>query len=359
MKNTTSAGRATQANRSPARARATIVDVAREAGVALSSASAALNDRPGVSEVTRARVKEVAAQLDYVPSMRGKSLSSQRAFAVGLVVERHPEVLEADPFFGAFIGGIEESLSAEGYVLALLVTEDSQATLRRLVELVHGRRVDGVFLNELKVDDPRIALLRDLGVPAVAVNPAEPDFAFPAVHQDGTRAIRDVVHTLVQLGHRRIAHVSGPDTYAHSAERLRAWRAAMADEGLNADLVEDGSFTYEGGRRAAEILLTRDDAPTAVFCANDQSAIGFMNRAIEFDVAVPDALSIVGYDGNRIGEFVKPQLATVQTSPRQLGREAARMLLDAVTGGDPADVVLSEARFVLRGSAGRLRTDMR
>lgn len=352
MKNTS----ATDTARSAGTARATIVDVARAAGVALSSASAALNDRPGVSEATRARVKEVAAELDYVPSMRGKSLSSQRAFAVGLVVERHPDVLEEDPFFGAFIGGIEESLSAEGYVLALLVTEDAQATHRRLVELVQGRRVDGVFLNELKVDDPRIALLRDLGVPTVAVNPAEPDFAFPAVHQNGAGAIRDLVHTLARLGHRRIAHVSGPDTYAHAAERLHAWQAAMRGEGLEADLVEDGSFTYEGGRRAAEILLTREDRPTAVFCANDQSAIGFLNRAIEFGISVPDALSIVGYDGNRIGEFVKPQLATVQTSPRQLGREAARMLLDAVTGGSPDDVVLPEARFVLRGSAGRLRT---
>lgn len=325
--------------------------------MALSSASAALNDRPGVSDATRERVKTAAAQLDYVPSMRGKSLSSQRAFAVGLVIERDPEVLESDPFFGAFIGGIEESLSAEGYVLALLVTEDEQATLRRLVELVQGRRVDGVFINDLKVDDPRIALLRDLGVTTVAINPpAASDRSFPSVHQDGTRAIRDLVHTLVKLGHTRIAHVRGPIAYAHSADRLHAWRSAMDAEGLAVDLVEDGSFTYEGGRRAAEILLTRADRPTAVFCANDQSAIGFMNRATEFDIAVPDALSIVGYDGNRVGEFVRPQLATVQTSPRQLGREAARMLLDAVTGGDPADVALSEARFVLRGSAGRLRT---
>lgn len=353
MKNTSPTPRS---GRAPAASRATIVDVAREAGVALSSASAALNDRPGVSDDTRKRVKAVAAQLAYVPSMRGKSLSSQRAFAVGLVVERDPEVLESDPFFGAFIGGIEESLSVEGYVLALLVTEDEQATLRRLVELVQGRRVDGVFVNELKVDDPRIALLRDLGVPAVAINPADSDFAFPSVHQDGTRAIREIVRTLVKLGHTRIAHVSGPVSYAHSADRLRAWRTAMEAEGLAIDLVEDGSFTYEGGRRAADILLTRTDRPTAVFCANDQSAIGFMNRAIEFEIPVPDALSIVGYDGNRIGEFVKPQLATVQTSPRQLGREAARMLLDAVTGGEPADVVLAEARFVLRGSAGRLRS---
>jgi DNA-binding LacI/PurR family transcriptional regulator len=299
-------------------------------------------------------VKEVAASLNYVPSMRGKSLSSRRAFAVGLVVERNPEVLEADPFFGAFIGGIEEALSTEGYVLALLVTEDSQATLRRLVELVQGRRVDGVFLNELKVDDPRIALLRDLDVPAVAINPAQPGFDFPAVRQDGDRAIRDVVRTLVKLGHSRIAHVSGPDQYAHSAMRLQAWREAMAHEGLEPDLVEDGGFTYEGGRRAAEILLTREQPPTAVFCANDQSAIGFMNRALEFGISVPDALSIVGYDGNRIGEFVHPPLATVQTSPRQLGREAARMLLSAVTGTRPPDVELAEARFVLRGSAGRL-----
>ena len=152
--------------------RVTIVEVAARAGVAISSVSSALNGRPGVSEQTRARIRQAADDLGFVPSVRGRSLSAKRAFTVGLVVHRDPFVLESDPFFGSFIGGLESVLDPRGYALILQMGSAADETLDRYRRLAAGRRVDGVFLNELVVDDPRVALVQQLGLPAVGVNPA-------------------------------------------------------------------------------------------------------------------------------------------------------------------------------------------
>lgn len=339
--------------------RVTIVDVAREAGVAISSASSALNGQPGVSEVTRTRVRAIADRLGYVPSARGRALSAKRAYSVGLVVERDFDILESDPFFGAFIGGIEESIAPRGYVLALQITQDADTTVRRHLELARSRRVDGLFLNELKVDDPRIAELAQLGFPAVGINPPPGDFPYPSVRQSGVEAVTDLVRTFAALGHTRIAHVSGPLGYVHARERLDSWRAAMVAVGLPADLVVDGDFTSEGGRRAAEVLMTVADAPTAVFCANDLSAVGFMNRAIELGRRVPHDVSVAGFDGINIGEHVRPMLSTIRTAPRELGREAARLLLADIEGKDATSTTLAAARLSLRDSVGRLHETRR
>ncbi|THG32662.1 LacI family transcriptional regulator [Glaciibacter flavus] len=337
------------------RERVTIIDVAREAGVAISSASTALNGQPGVSESTRDRVRSVASALGYVPSARGRALSAKRAYSVGLVVERDFDILESDPFFGAFIGGIEEYIAPRGYVLALQITQDSTLTVDRHLALARSRRVDGVFLNEIKADDARVAELAELGFPAVGINPAVGDFPFPAVRQSGTEAIHELVRTLAELDHRRIAHVSGPPHYVHSLERISAWREAMEAVGLQAEDTVNGGFTSDGGRRAADVLMTGERRPTAVFCANDLSAIGFMNRAIELGFRVPEDVSVAGFDGINFGEHVRPTLSTVRTAPRHLGREAARLLLSAIDGDEAADSTIAPARLVLRDSVARLR----
>ena len=140
---------------------ATIVDVAKRAGVAISSASSALNGRPGVSDATRTRVREAADELGFVPSLRGRSLSSKRAYAVGLIVSRDADVFEEDPFFGGFLAGIESVLGARGYALVLQMSTTVEENTERYRRMALDRRVDGVFINEITIDDPRIPLLRD------------------------------------------------------------------------------------------------------------------------------------------------------------------------------------------------------
>lgn len=337
--------------------RATINDVAQLAGVAISSASAALNDRPGVSEKTRARVRRAAVQLNYVPSVRGKSLSSKRAYAIGLIVERDFSVIEHDPFFGAFIGGVEESLAPRGYALLLQVVTDSSLSVEGHVELADSSRVDGLILSELRINDPRIAALEGRGTSAVGINPGS-DFPFPSVSQDATAAILALADTLHELGHRRVAHVSGPSDYVHSILRLATWRRATASSGLQSGGFYEGDFTHASGVAAADALLGSPDRPTAVFCANDLMAIGFMNRAAELGYRVPDDVSVAGFDGISLGTYVRPTLTTISTSPHELGRTAAKLLLDHIDGTSAPDVSLPPSELILRDSTTMARIDV-
>ncbi|MGO1316604.1 MAG: LacI family DNA-binding transcriptional regulator [Cellulomonadaceae bacterium] len=303
--------------------RVTILDVAAHAGVAISSASAALNGRKGVSEATRERVRAAAQDLGYVPSMRARSLSAKRAFAIGFVLQRPPDVLESDPYFGAFLGGIEEALGPRGYALVLHQASTEHDAELRYRELAANRRVDGVLLDEVTVDDARVDLVRAVGLPSVGIVPEHIDFPLPAVRQDSGSAVRGLVRMLAAQGHQRIAHVSGAARFVHTRERETAWRLALEELGLEPGPVVAGHFSYAGGRQAADRLFGpeavgtgHNPLPTAVVCANDLSAVGLMVRLRELGYDVPADVSVTGFDGNALGTYVRPALTTVQTTPR-------------------------------------------
>jgi DNA-binding LacI/PurR family transcriptional regulator len=329
----------------------TIVDVASRAGVSISSASVALNGRPGVSASTRQRVRDVADELGFVPSVRGRSLSAKRAFALGLVVQRDTAVLESDPFFGAFLGGVESILSGCDYALVLQMAPESADAVQPYRRLAADRRVDGVFLLEIQTDDPRIPVLQDLHLPAVGTNPLD-GFPFPAVRQDHTAGIASLVNYLVGVGHTQIGHVTGPPRFIHTHQREAAWRESLAAAGLDPGPALPGDFTYEGGRRAADQLLGIAERPTAVICANDLTAIGLMTRVQELGLSVPEDISVAGYDGIELGGYLRPTLTTVKTAPAEIGAEAARLLLDVIDGHTVSDVDVAPAELLLRESTG-------
>jgi DNA-binding LacI/PurR family transcriptional regulator len=331
--------------------RVTINDVAAYTGVAISSVSSALNNRPGVSELTRKRILTAAAELGYVPSVLGRSLAGKKTFSVGLVVHRDPDVLELDPFFGGFIGGIESYIDERGFALVLQTSASSEQVLDRYRKLAAGRRVDGVFLNELEINDPRVALVQALGLPAVGINP-DGDFPLPSVRQDHVAGIRQLVDHLVDLGHSNIAFVGGPDQFIHSRQREIAWRAALEARGLRPGRVVPGRFTYEGGLEAASALLDTSDRPTAVLCANDLAAMGFIAQAENLGLDVPGDVSVAGYDGIQLGSYLRPSLTTVQTAPRRTGFEAARILLGVIDGETVTDVDVPSATLTIRNSTG-------
>jgi DNA-binding LacI/PurR family transcriptional regulator len=335
--------------------RITIVEVAQQAGVSISSVSAALNGRGEVSETTRRRILATADEMGWVPSLRGRSLSGKRTFAVGLVVQRQPEVLSSDPFFASFISGVEAILEPRGQALVLQMAPDAASSAERYRRLAAERRVDGVFLDEIRVDDQRIPLLENLGLPTVAINLDESVATFPSVRQSYRHGIEQVVGHLLELGHRRIAHVTGAMDFIHSRQRLEAWRSTLVSAGVEPGPIFEGDFTLSAGTAAAEALLTAGLDITAVVCANDLMAIGFMARADDLGVDVPGDVSVTGYDGNDMGTFLRPSLTTVMTSPSKIGKAAATMLLDIIDGKDVTDVAIEPAELVVRQSTGRPR----
>jgi DNA-binding LacI/PurR family transcriptional regulator len=333
----------------------TITDVARVAGVSKAAVSFALNGRPGVAADTRERILAVARDLGWTPSLRGRALSVSRSLAVGLVLAREPETLRADPFFGAFISGIETVLSERGYALMLQVVSNEASEHEGYRQLAANGRVDGVFLTDMRVDDLRPQLLADLGLPTVVIGPAPGDGPWSAVGIDDQPGIIAAVEHLVGLGHRNIAHVSGPTEFVHSVSRRTAWASALAGAGLAPGPCITADFSAQGGASATGTLLDLDEPPTAIVYANDLMAIAGMSTAIARGVGVPGQLSVIGFDDAPLSAYIQPALTTVRTDVVGWGRAAATRLLSVVDqaavdhqGGSAVDLPAPE--FVIRAS---------
>ena len=330
--------------------RPTINDVASAAGVSKGAVSFALNDRPGLAPQTRIRILEVARQLGWTPSSRARALSVSKSFAVGMVVARPPEILRADAFFPSFIAGLETVLSQHGHALLLQVAEhDDAATYRRLAR---EGRVDGVLITDLQVDDPRPALLAELGMPAVVVGPALDGDPTPALGVDDAPGIRAAVQHLVDLGHRRIGHVAGPDSMVHGRSRRRAWAQGLRDAGLPAGPCAEADFSAESGARATGSLLDLPEPPTAIVFANDLMAMAGLFHAVSRGIDVPGRLSVTGYDDMELAAHLQPSLTTVSVDVVAWGRAAATSLLELIDGHMPPPVDLPTARLVVRASTG-------
>ncbi len=331
--------------------RPTIDDVARDAGVSKGAVSFALNNRPGVAPATRDRILRVAADLGWTPSHRARALAADRALAVGLVIARPPETLGADPFFPAFIAGIEAALAPLGQSLLLQVVPDRERELDGYRRLAADGRVDGVFLTDLRIDDPRPALLDEVGLPAVLIAPSCDDHqGGVCVCVDDRPGIRAVVEHLLQLGHTRIAHVAGPAEFVHSASRLEAWAGALRAAGAPVGPLERADFSAQGGALATERLLDLPDPPTAIVYANDLMAIAGSAVAAGRGVDVPGDLSITGFDDTEVTAHVRPPITTVRTDAFAWGRAAAVRLTSLIAGNDAPKITLPRPLLVIRDS---------
>ena len=335
-----------------ARGRTTIADVARAAGVSKGLVSFALNDRPGVSSTTRDRILAIARDLGWTPSLRARALSTRRAFALGLVIARDPGILAADPFFPAMIAGIETSLGPAGQTLVLSMVPDEAAEMASYRRLAADDRVDGVILTDLRVADPRIALMSSLGLAAVTLGRPEGPSPYPAITLDDTAGIRQSVLHLAQLGHQRIAHVGGPEHMLHGRRRRETFVLALHECGLAGDLTVETDFSAASGAAATRHLLSLPHRPTAIVYANDPMAIAGMGVAQRVGMRVPDDLSVTGFDGSDAGEYSNPPLTSVTTHAHEWGRVAAETLMLATTGGDARDVDLCPAALLVRESTG-------
>jgi len=267
--------------------------------------------------------------------------------------------VRGDPFFPAFIAGIELELAPIGQALVLSVVNSEEAELATYRKLVSDARVDGLFLTDLRHDDARVALCAVLGIPAVTLgHPEGSESPFPAVSMDDSAGIVDAVQHLIELGHRRIAHVAGPSRMLHGTRRRDAFTRAMQAAALDPSLVVEADFTAADGARATTHLLSGSERPTAIVYANDPMAIAGLGVAQRAGFRVPYDLSITGFDGTEIGEHLFPALSTVATDAVSWGRAATRVLLQAVAAASTDhqvaidDLELPPATFVRRESTG-------
>lgn len=336
----------------------TIADVARKAGVSKGLVSFALNDRPGVASDTRERILEVAREMGWTPSLRARALSTGRSFACGLVIGRSTDVIAADPFFHSFIAGLEDEFSVSGQVLVLAAATPGRHEAETYRGLATDKRVDGVILTDLRAGDPRLALVESLGLAAVTLGVPDVESRHSSVSVDDGAGIRAAVRHLADLGHRRIAHVAGPDSMLHARARRIAFEETASESGISAVCVET-DFSAAEGASATETLLEGDTPPSAIVYSNDHMAIAGLGVARRRGLSVPDDLSVTGFDDTELGRYVNPSLTSVATDAREWGRVAARTLLAAIAGEAPEHIRLAEPSLTVRESTGPAPTEYR
>lgn len=327
----------------------TINDVARAAGVSKGLVSLALNGKPGVALETRERILATARELGFTPNPGARGLTTRRAYALGLILRRAARTIEVDPFFAAFIAGVETVLAERGQVLVLTVVPDHEAEARAYERLALDKRVDGFLLTDILADDHRIGLVQEFGSLAVSLGEPAGGSPFPVITRDYDAGIDELVAHLLGLGHRRIAHVSGDERMLHGLRRRERFEQAVLEAGLHPVIVPT-DFSPEQGAEATKTLLDSAEPPTAIVYGNDPMAIAGMGVAHERGLRLPQDLSITGLDGSQIGTYIYPSLTTLDNDPAGWGIAAATALLRLVEDGEPADVALPPARLVVRAS---------
>lgn len=329
----------------------TIRDVARVAGVSQSTVSRALNASGYVSDRTRRKVLETARALGFRPNFLARSLKRKATRTLGLVI---PDI--TNPFFPAIVRGVEDTAVRAGYSVVLTNTDNEPERERNALAQLREKWVDGLIVVPQADAAPHLRALAAAGVPLVVIDRIPAGLDVDAVRSDNLRGAYLAVRHLLALGHRRIAHIRGPESSSTGRERQQGYRQALEEAGVPCDpaLVVDGDFRFKGGLRAASLLLDRRSRPTAIFAANDLMAMGALHAAAAAGIAVPAELAVVGFDDIMPAALVSPPLTTVAQATYRLGARAAELLIDRLEGrwSGPGRQVILEPELVIRSSCG-------
>jgi LacI family transcriptional regulator len=330
----------------------TIHDIGRTLGLSAMTVSRALNGHPEVKNETRQRVLSQAAKLNYRPNRWARSLVTSRSHMIGIVI---PDLSHG--FFAEIIHGVQETIEPAGYNLMLCHSAADTVREQKEIEMLLGSRVDGLLIASNRSEDspgPLAELLRH-GVPFVLLDRFFPDLDCVRVRSDDFETGRLAVEHLISLGHRDIAHIGGPEV---STSRLRrdGYAAALKAYGIpsRSEWMAAGDFTVPGGYEAARRLLARRRRPTALFAANDPSAIGAIHACRNVGLDVPGDISIVGAGCIENSFYPTPFLTTIDWPRRELGAEAGRILVKLVAGGPQPDRldIIYRPSLLVRKSTG-------
>jgi LacI family transcriptional regulator len=324
-------------------------DVARTAGVSVATVSKVVNGRYGVAQATVERVQQVIHELGYEASLGAQSLRSHRTNVLGILVA------EFEPFSTELLKGASREVAGSGYQLLAYSSGDGEGAAigweRRSLARLSGTLIDGAVIVTPTVVETKH------GFHVVAVDPHTGPSGLPTVDSDNFAGAVLATNYLLSLGHRRIGHISGRPDLESARLREAGFRKAMADAGVPVDesLVRVGGFRIESAAGTAAELLARPDRPTAIFAGNDLSAISTLDVAREMGIAVPDDLSVIGFDNVPESALVNPPLTTIRQPLQRMGAEALRLLVDLIGGVERDTHIRLPTELVIRSSCRAYR----
>lgn len=334
-----------------------IHDLAKNLGVSTATVSRALNDKPGVSEETRRRVLEAAREMQYRPDSAARSLITTKTRTVLFVAHRHQFPPPKDPFYPHIMQGLEETLALQDYgVMLVTVDHDQLAAGPAALPALQERRADGVVLAGPDIPPGFVVATVASGIPVVLVDNALRETMVSAVVADNEGGCRAATTHLIEThGHEEVALLRGSTEWISSQERGVGYGAVMEDAGLEPHVAQMDDTTIETGEEALAQILAAKPETTAVVAVNDAMAIGAIKKARALGRRVPEDLAVVGFDDISWAALSDPPLTTVSVPTLEMGRVAARLLLDRWDGSlaVPSRTILA-AQLVIRASCGCL-----
>ncbi|WP_160156984.1 LacI family DNA-binding transcriptional regulator [Geobacillus sp. TFV-3] len=332
----------------------TIKDVAKRANVAPSTVSRVIADSPRISEKTKQRVREAMKELGYHPNFIARSLASQTTQVIGIVMPSSADQALQNPFFPEVIRGISKAAHEKRYALQMSTGEKESDIYERVVEMLQGRRVDGVILLYSRQNDKLMKYLQKHDFPFVVIGkPHQKAEQVTHVDNDNVQAGKDATNYLIARGHERIAFVGGNPQYLVTVDRQNGYAASLHEAGLpyRSEYVVYEEFLQEGGQEAMKELLSLPEPPTGLVVADDLMALGMLKTLDEIGLRVPEDVSIVSFNNTLLAEMSRPPLTSIDIGIFQLGYEAAKSLIEKITNpNEPIKRIIIPHRLVERGS---------
>lgn len=328
----------------------TLNDVAKLAGVAPITVSRVINNSGYASEATREKVAAAIAELGYVPNVLARGLRSKRTNTLALVMTDI-----TNPFFTKIARGVEDTASKFGYTVIFCNTDEAEAEEQKYANILAQKQVDGVLLVPACSNSKSVEFFQTNQIPVVLLDRVVPGVDADIVHCDSVQGAYELTKLLIDLGHKRIAMISGPVGVSTSDDRVAGYHQAMADAGFREyATICFGLFTQETGYQLGKQVMDQNPRPTAIFGGNNFISIGILKALRDLNLRVPDDAAVVGFDDLPTSLVVDPFLTVVAQPAYDMGREATGLLLDRITGNAPSewqDLTLP-TEIIVRQSSG-------
>ncbi len=303
----------------------TIKEVAKQAGVSISTVSRVFNNTAFVDEPTKAKVLLAAKELHYTPNQAARSLTKSETRTIGLIL---PGIF--GEYFSEVLRGMDAVASDADFDIMISGAKGITTKFEKSIRAMAGR-VDGLIIMSPILQGAQLRELIPVNIPTVLLNSDEEHPDFDTVNINNSEGAYLAVNHLIRLGHRRIALIKGSENTYDSQQRTEGYRKAIRANGLDQYRVEvNGSFTKSSGYDAARELLAQEERPTAIFAANDAMALGAMSALQEHGIAVPNTIAVVGFDDIPMSQYSNPKLTTIRVDLKHFGRYAMERVLVAV-----------------------------
>ncbi|MED3623019.1 LacI family DNA-binding transcriptional regulator [Neobacillus thermocopriae] len=334
----------------------TIKDISKVAGVSVTTVSRALNGYSDVNEETRKKILEIAKQLNYSPNTLARGLVMKKSQTIGLLVSGMNRESVKDNLTFQVLCGINECVSVRNYDLILFNTDSTRQREKTYTQLCRERKVDGVIIQGIKLDDPYLKEVMESDIPCVLVDIPVETNTVGYVTTDNVLGAKKAVEHLIELGHQNIAMVNGSNQAFVSKQRLKGYEIALKENGIKVkrNWIVDGEFKEEMAKEVVLSLLSSTPEITAIFCASDLMAMGALKACQEQGLVVPNDISIIGYDDILLASYVTPSLTTIKQDMFEMGYEAADLLVDMLEGKAKKRHRILETKLVQRESCTRI-----